>query len=270
MKNYVLLADVYSGVYFDEDNFAKAKKSNSDYKFGSFYPLSFCTLNKIESLLSEFSETKKFYAIKNGRIKGIVTNWSDCEKLVSGFAGAKYKSFNSLSEAVAYYLDKTTVTINKASSSLTLTNTSHSETVGSFPSCYAFVDGSFNPHKKKYGYGVVLIANNKNYEFSGSDNNPQKLLMRNVSGEIDGAMRAISEAIKLKLPEITIYYDYEGIKKWATGEWARNKKGTIEYYDFISDAKNHIQINFVKVKAHSGVELNERVDQMAKKAVGLI
>ena len=35
--------------------------------------------------------------------------------------------------------------------------------------------------------------------------------MRNVSGEILGAMAAVERAIELKLPEVTIYYDYMGI-----------------------------------------------------------
>lgn len=39
--------------------------------------------------------------------------------------------------------------------------------------------------------------------------------MRNVSGEILGAMAAVERAIELKLPEVTIYYDYMGIEMWA-------------------------------------------------------
>ena len=48
--------------------------------------------------------------------------------------------------------------------------------------------------------------------------------MRNVSGEILGAMAAVERAIELKLPEVTIYYDYMGIEMWAEGAWKRNRQ----------------------------------------------
>ena len=55
--------------------------------------------------------------------------------------------------------------------------------------------------------------------------------MRNVAGEILGSMAAIKKAIELGLKDISIFYDYAGIKAWAVGEWKRNNIGTIEYYN---------------------------------------
>ena len=63
--------------------------------------------------------------------------------------------------------------------------------------------------------------------------------------------------------------DYAGIKAWAVGEWKRNKKGTIEYYNYITSVRDSINIRFVKVRGHSGVEGNEEADRLAKRAVGL-
>ena len=92
--------------------------------------------------------------------------------------------------------------------------------------------------------------------------------MRNVAGEILGSMAAVKKAIELGLKDISIFYDYAGIKAWAVGEWKRNKKGTIEYYNYITSVRDSINIRFVKVRGHSGVEGNEEADRLAKRAVG--
>jgi len=42
---------------------------------------------------------KKYYAYQVGKEKGIVDNWTDCEKIVAGVPGAKYKGFVMQEEA---------------------------------------------------------------------------------------------------------------------------------------------------------------------------
>ena len=37
--------------------------------------------------------TRKYYAVKKGRQTGIYTSWPECQKMVSGFPGAVYRSF---------------------------------------------------------------------------------------------------------------------------------------------------------------------------------
>ena len=71
------------------------------------------------------------------------------------------------------------------------------------------------------------------------------------------------------IEEIDIYYDYEGIEKWATGLWKANKEQTQNYVKTINDMKKKIDIYFQKVLAHSGDYYNEVADSLAKKAVGI-
>lgn len=134
---------------------------------------------------------------------------------------------------------------------------------------FAYVDGSFNPTTNTYGYGVCLYVYGTEYEFTDSGNSAEMVSMRNVAGEVLGAMCAIRNAIKIGITDLTIYYDYMGIEKWATGEWKRNKSGTIRYYEYVQSVKDKVNIKFVKVKAHSGNVFNDKADELAKLAVGL-
>ena len=45
---------------------------------------------------------KKVYAVARGRATGIFTTWAECERHVKGFAGARYKSFTDVREALAW------------------------------------------------------------------------------------------------------------------------------------------------------------------------
>ena len=38
---------------------------------------------------------KKYYAVREGRVRGIYDSWAACERQVKGYGGAIYKSFMS-------------------------------------------------------------------------------------------------------------------------------------------------------------------------------
>lgn len=48
------------------------------------------------------SQPKKYYAVREGKKKGIFTSWEECEKHIKGYYGAQYRKFNSLEEAEGF------------------------------------------------------------------------------------------------------------------------------------------------------------------------
>lgn len=134
----------------------------------------------------------------------------------------------------------------------------------------AYVDGSFNPKNGMYGAGVVFLMKDWKSEKRYCGSEPDWAKMRNVAGEILGAMKAIELAFKTGMFVFTIYHDYEGISAWPEGRWKCNNPITQQYADYVNQMiANGMKITFHHVKGHSGVPENELADRLAREAVGL-
>lgn len=137
---------------------------------------------------------------------------------------------------------------------------------------YAFIDGSYNSSTHTYGYGGFLVDSiGLKHVLQGSGKDHDRAKMRNVAGELMGAEAAIKFATKLGLKCLTLFYDYDGISKWVSGEWRCKNKYTKEYRDTVIKLllKTGMCITFTHVKGHSGIPGNEEADRLAKQAVGL-
>ena len=98
---------------------------------------------------------------------------------------------------------------------------------------------------------------------------PASAELRNVAGEVMGAVNAIRYCQEHDIDEVYIYHDYNGIGKWGDDEWKANLPLTRKYKQFVADARKNMKIVFIKVEAHTGVKYNEMADRLAKDAIGL-
>ncbi len=132
----------------------------------------------------------------------------------------------------------------------------------------AYVDGSYDDGLKKYAFGCVfLLPEQKIYRIFGNGDNPQSLQHRNVTGEMLGAMYAVKTAMINGFGAIEIFYDYEGIEKWVSGEWKSRTELTGKYAASMREWGRSIRISFQKVPAHSNVRFNELADETAKRGI---
>ncbi|UII56247.1 ribonuclease H family protein [Cytobacillus spongiae] len=200
----------------------------------------------------------KFYAVRRGKKTGIFNTWNECKESVEGFSNAEYKSFTSMEEAQLFLN-----VINNNVVSKEVKN----ELDCQVKTIRAYVDGSYSKHLGKYAYGCVLIHGDNITRLSGAGVGEGESNLWNVSGELHGANKAIEWSIENKFERIIIFYDYEGIAKWANGEWKAKKEETKQYIESIEKHKKLITIEFIKVKAHSGDKYNEEADKLAKEAL---
>lgn len=209
---------------------------------------------------------KNFYVVLKGVVPGIYKTWAECQKNTSGYPGAIFKGFVTQEEAEAFY--KSGQEGEQDHVQPGQLNVGHP--VGTRQAeAVAYVDGSYEHSKKEYAYGVVMFYEGKEEHFADKASEPSMVEMRNVAGEIEGAKKAMSFCIEKGIKSLDIFYDYEGIEKWCTGAWKTNKIGTKNYKAFYDEAKQRLDIRFIKVKGHSGDKYNDLADALAKGALGI-
>ncbi|NME82227.1 ribonuclease H family protein [Clostridium sp. SM-530-WT-3G] len=209
---------------------------------------------------------KKVYAIQSGfdftrneKIENkIVNTWAECLKYVKGVKGAKYKSFESIEDANAY--------LNEGNRMLKKSDDNYPKDC-----LHAYVDGSYSIADGRYAYGVVCVKNDiVQYIESGAAKDTSERNIRQIAGELKGALRAVEYALKKGEKKLVIFHDYEGIAHHATGAWSRKEASSEDYYNKMQELMNSgIEVIFVKVDSHTGDLFNELVDEKCKEQLGI-
>lgn len=202
---------------------------------------------------------KKAYVVSSPEeAQGLYFSWEAVQNAIRGKKNIIQRGFNSIDEAENFYQENV------------LKATKVNEDVNSFEGWSAWIDGSYNSNNGLTGSGVVLVHNGilvEEISFLKLNLNGD----RNISGEINAALRAIEEAVYRDIKEITIFHDLQHLGSWYRGEYKAKNENAI---NFVNEAKglaaiNKLKINFKKVNAHTGIKYNEKADLLAKKACGV-
>lgn len=222
---------------------------------------------------------KKYYAVINGHAGEpvILQSWEECKREVTGAKGVKFKGFETLSEAEEFISmheeggeTKTPVGVKKATKRKVTKESGAPEKVLILPESTEevtiYVDGSFELTTGRYAYGLVAISGGEEIYTDAKAFKSEFSTMRNVAGEVLGAITAMKYAKAKGYRRLHLFFDYQGIESWALGTWKRNNKLTEGYHEFYRDIKKELVVKFMKVKGHSGNRFNDRADELAKSA----
>ena len=97
----------------------------------------------------------KYYAVRAGRSTGVFLTWAECQKQVTGFPGAVFKSFTTIEEAenfvkgIVPQIEESGEQILKAEPGALV----------------AYVDGSYNVANNQFSYGIVLLDGEQELKF---------------------------------------------------------------------------------------------------------
>ncbi|WP_321492112.1 ribonuclease HI [uncultured Desulfobacter sp.] len=215
----------------------------------------------------------KFYAVARGRKTGIFKSWPEAERQVKGFAGARFKSFKTEQEALAFLEDPSCTNVESSAkkvsawSKKTKIDENHAANCDDLENAVVvYTDGGAIGNPGPGGYGVVFETGETfNGGFNLTTNNRMELLAVIVALEaLEGETRPVCLHSDSR-------YVVNGItKNWAKG-WQRRgwKKSdgspamNPDLWQRLLDLLPGRDIRFIWVKGHAGNPLNEACDHLA-------
>ena len=185
---------------------------------------------------------QKFYAIKAPDGGKIVLSWEECQQLTHGVKGILFRAFPSRAEA-QNWIDGISAPVPKG--------------------LRIYVDGSFLEGFPKAGWGFIVVENDTEVAH-GSGVTVFDAESRNIDGECMASYQAM-KWLEANDKTAVICHDYEGVARWAKGEWKAKSSIAQKYVEACRPLVH--RVSFEKVAAHTGVKWNEAVDKLAKDAI---
>jgi len=236
----------------------------------------------------------KYYVVWQGRKPGIFTNWNSCKAQVDGFAGAKFKSFKTLTEAEAalHGRSNSSAAVRSANGAPRSGKTpAKRRSNGSSVKTYTandiaalaidtkiYTDGGCEPNPGKAGSGLAVYRSDRLdslwyglYNPNGTNNTAelnalhQALIMAEEELKQDRSVAIFCDS-KYAIQCVTqwaINWQKKGWKK-AGGE-IKNLELIKQMFTLHQTLKDKVQV--LHVNGHVGVEGNELADRMSILAV---
>lgn len=232
---------------------------------------------------------RKFYAIVEGRNPGIYDEWfgpDGAEAQIKGFTNAVYKSFQSRTEAEAWF---TKIAGSPPTNVLVTTNfleqatpeidyfTVHRDALA-VGKIVMYTDGGCIGNPGAGGYGVVLLFKENRKELSGGF-----ALTTNNRMEIMACIAGL-RALKHK-NAVVIFSDSSYVinaiqkgwaKKWRDNGWMRKEGDELKkvknadlWIQLLEQCEYH-EVEFVQVKGHAGSTENEKCHRLSTQAMSKI
>lgn len=131
-----------------------------------------------------------------------------------------------------------------------------------------YVDGSFSDKNPNVvGWAFVMCEDGKEPIVRFGELAGDVCKMRQIGGEMASVIEAIQFAEAQGLTIDAIYYDYSGLKAWATGEWKARNGYTAAYKEFINkhcaNAKMNPETLFIKISPNEN-----KADRYAQAVTG--
>lgn len=127
-----------------------------------------------------------------------------------------------------------------------------------------WVDGACvqRPDGLKFGWAYVIQRDGQELTRHASHVvEPHMVAHRNVAAELQAVIHGLEQCRLMGHAAVTVFYDYTGLELWARGRWKANTQTTREYVRFITHCP--LRVRWQKVPAHSGIPMNELVDELA-------
>lgn len=153
---------------------------------------------------------KKAYVVWVGEMPGVYDNWTDCEKQIKGFAGAKYKGFNSMENATKAFNEQFNEHIGVVKKNDSQQIMSSVESKNRPVGKYLTVDAAYSHSTKILEWRGVIVDDSQEVEIFRS--HPYRGGSANA-GEFLAIIDAL-EYIRENNLSIRLYSDSYNAQKW--------------------------------------------------------